>query len=207
MPQDGEIEAHDMDGWDFPFVERQSRGCSGAGCVLIKYMILGLLLLNSAYYVITGRLYDGLDSIAWLGLLFSFELEARYLDQSISVRLVPLNRAFRFLAIVLITMAYGGFIRESAWLDVMNSVLWLIAVILLECESRLPQLVSRFPLTFKLMGAGVLLSLIGLSLFWAHQGEWFDAYDALIWIIALVIIDLDFLKRTTWQIPKSHVPP
>ena len=185
----------------------QSRGDFGGGCVLIKSLILGLLIANTAYYAIAERFYDCLDSMAWLGLLFSFELEARYLHHPFSIRLVPLNRAFRFLAIVLITMAYGGFIRESAWLDVMNSVLWLIAVILLECESRLPRLVSRFPLTFKLMGAGVLLSLIGLSLFWAHQGEWFDAYDALIWIIALVIIDLDFLNRTTWQIPKSHVPP
>ncbi|NDG88850.1 MAG: hypothetical protein EBY15_13020, partial [Gammaproteobacteria bacterium] len=98
MPQNGEIETHNMDGWGSPFLEGQSRGCSGAGCVLIKFMILGLLLLNSAYYVTTGRVYDGLDSIAWLGLLFSFELEARYLHQPISVRLVPLNRAFRFLA-------------------------------------------------------------------------------------------------------------
>lgn len=174
---------------------------------MIKFIILSLLMADSAYYVITDRLYDGLDSIAWLGLLFSFELEARCLHHPISVRLVPLNRAFRFLAILLITTAYGGFIRESAWLDVMNSVLWLIAIVLLECESRLPRVVSRFPLAFKLIGGGVLLSLIGLSLVWANQGQWFDAYDAVIWIIALVIIDLDYLKRTPWQTPKSHAPP
>ncbi len=203
MPQDGEIEPHDIHCCDPPFME----GLPGGGGALIKSIILALLIANSAYYVITDRLYDGLDSIAWLGLLFSFELEARYIHQPISIPLVPLNRAFRCLAILLITTAYGGFIRESAWLDVLNSALWLVAIVLLECESRLPRLVSRFPLAFKLMGAAVLLSLIGLSLVWANQGEWFDAYDALIWIIALVIIDLDFLKRTPWQIPKSHAPP
>jgi len=40
-----------------------------------------------------------------------------------------------------------------------------------------------------------------LVLVWAWRGEWFDAYDALLWLIAFVTIEIDVLQISRAQHP------
>jgi hypothetical protein len=81
--------------------------------------------------------------------------------------------------------------RDS--LDAINTALWIAVVVLLEIEVRRPREVTRFRSLFKFTAVGLYASLALLVLIWAWRGEWVDAYDALLWLIAFATIEMDVL--------------
>ena len=86
-----------------------------------------------------------------------------------------------------------GYIIEGDALDALNTGLWIAVVCLLEFEVRRPQAVARARMAF--VGfAGVIYGGLALLVFvWAWRGEWLDAYDALLWLIAFAAIEMDML--------------
>ena len=81
--------------------------------------------------------------------------------------------------------------RES--LDAINSGLWIAVVVLLEIEVRRPRDVARFRPWFAAAAAMLYTALALLVLTWGWRGEWLDAYDALLWLVAFAIIEMDVL--------------
>ena len=73
----------------------------------------------------------------------------------------------------------------------MNSVLWIAVVILLEAEVRFPKLVSNARHAFAATAALLYGGLAVLVVLWAVNGLWFDAYDALLWLIAFATLELN----------------
>jgi hypothetical protein len=69
--------------------------------------------------------------------------------------------------------------------------LWLAVVVLLEIEVRFPGEITRFRHGFTAVAAALYAGLAILVLMWAWQGEWFDAYDALLWLVAFAAIEMD----------------
>jgi hypothetical protein len=159
-----------------------------------KRLILALLIMNAALYAAAGRLSAALDSLAWLMLLLLFQVESECGESRLLKRFTAVIHAVRAAAILGLALAGSGFLREHEWLDVMNSVLWIALVLLLECEVRLPGLVARWYGVFLTMGGGLLAALSGLVVAWVWQGEWFEAYDAMLWIIAFATLEVDLLS-------------
>lgn len=86
------------------------------------------------------------------------------------------------------------YVFEDNLLDAINSVLWILVVVLLEIEVRFPALIARARLPF--LGCATLLygGLGVLVVIWAARGLWFDAYDAALWLVAFVALELEIAK-------------
>ena len=179
--------------------------------------MFALLALNTAIFLISGTLSAGLDSIAWLTLLALFELETGWgklgrtpflantqsvlRDQKkgpekVCVPFSPIAavHGLRLAALAAVGAAAAGFLYNEEWLDAVNSGLWIAVVALLELEVRRPATVALHRAL--LMAALVTLysGLGALVLVWLWRGEWFDAYDAALWLVAFVTIEVNVLE-------------
>jgi hypothetical protein len=67
-------------------------------------------------------------------------------------------------------------------------------VALLELEVRRPPLVARRRRVFTAVAAALYAALALLVGVWAWRGDWLDAWDALVWLAAFAMIELDVLR-------------
>jgi hypothetical protein len=164
---------------------------------LLQYGLYVLLAINTAWFLLVAPWTKGLDSLAWFALLMLFALETanrRWLEK-IHVR--GLVHLLRFGAVVAIVVSAYGYVQQQQWLDAANMALWILVVILLECELRFAQWIVTHRRLFT-GSACVLYGAIAMLVpMWALRGEWFDAYDAVLWLIAFVLIEMDALKLGT----------
>jgi hypothetical protein len=152
----------------------------------IKAAIVALLVGNTAWYAVSGNLSQTLDAAGWLSLLLLFEAESHPAARS----WLRVLRLLRFMAAIGIGWSTLAYYREQAWLDAANATLWLAVWLVLELEFRSLSGSARQRLLH--LTAGVLYASIGaMVLLWAWDGRWFHAYDAALWIVAFVIIEMD----------------
>lgn len=136
-----------------------------------------------------------MDTAAWLVLLALFELETGRGDWLHGKPAVVTIRAIRLAAAAAVCLAAAGYLHEKAWLDAVNSWLWITVVIILEFEVRYPRVVKRARIWFISVAAILYAGLAALVAVWAWRGEWFDAYDALLWLIAFLAIEMNVLQN------------
>ena len=151
-----------------------------------KAALFGLLALNAVLFARAGTASEALDSIAWFVLLVLFEAETRagaYLQR------------VRLLAAIAVGAAAVGYVYDAAWLDAINAWLWIAVVALLELGIRRPHVVSAHRIAFAAGAALLYAALAAVVLSWAWQGVWFDAYDALLWLVAFTMIEVNVLER------------
>jgi hypothetical protein len=159
----------------------------------MRVAVFALLVGNTAYYLYAGTLSKGLDAAAWLVLLALFALETGFAVHVRTPRAAIALRAGRLVAAVGICAAGIGYVFERDLLDALNTVLWIAVVVLLEFEVRRPREIARFRAAFTATAAALYLGLAILVLIWVSRAEWFDAYDALLWLIAFATIEMDVL--------------
>lgn len=167
------------------------------GFVVFKWIIYALLAVDVVLYARYGRLTELIDTAAWLVLLLLFEWETG--GWRLPARWLPALHGVRALASVAVVIAVVGYALEGVWLDFANEVTWLGVIALLELEVRLPASAERLH-RLRRWTAGVLyLALVGFLLTWAAMGfgdedpqaAWLDTWDALLWLIAFVVIELN----------------
>ena len=160
---------------------------------VLRAAVFVLLCVNTAYYVAAASVSKGLDSVAWLVLLVLYSIETSHAALMNHRAAASVLRAMRLLAALGVVAAGVGYIIEGDALDALNTGLWIAVVCLLEFEVRRPQAVARSRVAF--VGfAGVIYGGLALLVFvWAWRGEWLDAYDALLWLIAFAAIEMDML--------------
>jgi hypothetical protein len=95
----------------------------------------------------------------------------------------------RFAALAAVGAAAAGFLYNWEWLDAVNSGLWIAVVGLLELEIRRPATVAVHRARFTAAAATLYSGLGALVLVWLWRGEWFDAYDAALWLVAFATIE------------------
>lgn len=160
----------------------------------VKPLVFALIGLNALIFLARGAAPEIIDTLAWLALLGLFELEASHPRALRDERIRRLVHAARLAAGAAICVAAAGYVYGRAWLDTVNISLWIGVVILLELEVRYPHAVARHRSAF---GAAAVPLYGGLAVMvgaWAWRGEWFDAYDALLWLIAFLVIEMDVLR-------------
>ena len=162
---------------------------------LIKAALLLLLGINAAIYAATGRISETLEAFAWFTLLLLFELETRGPVWARHPRIKLALDGLRLLATTAIVWAATAFIEEGEWLDAANAWLWIGVVLLLELEIRAPDRMARWRRTTVAMAILLYTALTVVAAAWWLQGEWLDGYDAVLWIAAFVLLELDLLSR------------
>jgi hypothetical protein len=159
----------------------------------LRIVVFGLLAADTCYYLYAGTLAKGIDAAAWLLLLALFALETGFAEHVRSARAATLLSMLRLAAAIGVCLAGVGYLLAHDTLDTINTLLWIAVVIMLECEVRSPSTAVRFRRIFVASAAALYAGLAVLVLIWAWRGEWFDAYDALLWLIAFATIEMDVL--------------
>lgn len=167
------------------------------GFEVFKWIVYALLAVDVALYARYGRLTELIDTAAWLVLLLLFEWETG--GWRLPSRWLPLLHGVRALAAVAIVVAVIGYALERVWLDFANEMVWLGVIALLELELRLPASAVRLHRLRRLVAAALYLALVGFLLTWAAMGfsdedpqaAWLDTWDALLWLVAFVVIELN----------------
>ncbi|GAA5079051.1 hypothetical protein [Lysobacter panacisoli] len=167
------------------------------GFVVFKWTIYALLAIDVALYARYGRLTELIDTAAWLVLLLLFEWETG--GWKLPPRWRPVLHGVRLLAAVAVVIAVVGYALERVWLDFANETVWLGVIALLELEVRLPPDAARLHRLRRLAAGALYLALVGFLLTWAAMGfgdenpqaAWLDTWDALLWLVAFVVIELN----------------
>lgn len=167
------------------------------GFVVFKWSIYALLAGDVVLYSLYGRLTELIDTAAWLVLLMLFEWETG--GWPLRARWIPALHGVRLLASVAVVIAVVGYALERVWLDFFNEMTWLGVVALLELEVRLPPGAVRLHRMRRALAAVLYVALVGFLLTWAVMGfgdenpqaAWLDTWDALLWLVAFVVIELN----------------
>jgi len=159
-----------------------------------KAAVFALLVVNTGIFLVSGTLSEGLDSIAWLALLALFELETGFGRVLRAGPAIAAVHGVRFAALAAVGAAAMGFLYNNEWLDAANSGLWIAVVVLLEVEVRRPAAVAVHRALFTAAAATLYSGLGLLVLVWLWHGEWFDAYDAALWLVAFATIEMNVLE-------------
>lgn len=158
--------------------------------------IFTLLAINTAVFLASGTTSEALDSIAWLTLLALFELETGRISRLREGHYIAAIRAVRLAAVAALVAAMIGYVYEEEWLDALNVGLWCAVVALLEFEVRRPDAVMRNRSVFSAAAIVLYAGLIALVAAWLWRGEWFEAYDAALWLVAFATLEMDVLGLT-----------
>jgi hypothetical protein len=159
-----------------------------------KAVLFALLAANTAYFTIAGTLSKATDAAAWLLLLVLFEAESRFAARLQGMSSRRVLRTVRLAAGAAVVAATAGYLFENNALDALNSVLWIAVVVLLEVQVRYHDAVHRMRLTLSSVAACLYGGLALVVLMWALRGQWFDAYDALLWLVAFATIEVDLVS-------------
>lgn len=157
--------------------------------------IVSLLAINAAVYAYSGRASEGLDALAWFALLVLFAIETRCPQWTRFPRNAVALDLLRLIAASAILWAAISFVREQEWLDALNAWLWIGVVAVLELEVRAPAWITRHRRLAIAVSAALYGALAVVAAAWFVQGEWFDGYDAALWITAFALLELDLLRR------------
>ena len=158
---------------------------------MYKAILFALLSLDAAYFAIVETPSKAIDSAAWLVLLVLFAAETRYGSRAAGDRRRLALRAVRLAAAAAVAVATLAYVFEDNVLDAVNSVLWIAVVVLLEIEVRYRDRAQAARKAFLFAYATLYTALAFMVLAWASRGLWLDAYDALLWLVAFVTIELD----------------
>ena len=126
-------------------------------------------------------------------LLALFELETGCIGRLREGRSIPAIRAIRLAAVAALVAAMIGYVYEKEWLDTLNVGLWSAVVSLLEFEVRRPDVVMRHRSSFAAAAIVLYAGLFALVAAWLWRGEWFEAYDAALWLVAFATLEMDVL--------------
>lgn len=147
---------------------------------LLKSALLLLIAADTWIFAYLDDQAKLLDSAAWLCLLLLFEVEKNWLTKTSSSRiLLVLLRMSRGVAILLILASNASYVQSSDWLDIINSLIWYGVIVRMEYLARWPVRNGR----------DIYLILFLPVLAWIWRSEWLDAWDAILWIIALMVVD------------------
>jgi hypothetical protein len=159
-----------------------------------KILLVALLAADAVYYAVAGTTSKAVDASAWLVLLVLFEIEARFIRADTHRAYKSGLRFARLMAAAGVFAATAGYLFEDNVLDAVNSALWIAVVILLEIELRYTSLIARARVAFGAAAVALYGGLAVLVAVWAWRGEWFDAYDATLWLIAFATIEMEAVK-------------
>jgi len=79
--------------------------------------------------------------------------------------------------------------------EAVNACLWIAVVGVLEIQLRLGARLARCVRALELAAAALYLGLAAMVFIWMARGEWFDAFDATLWLIAFATIEMNVLRK------------
>ena len=99
-----------------------------------------------------------------------------------------------------------------AWVDVINSGVWLLVVLILEIDVRMQErnLLEGTFLQVSNIAKFILYStLLAAAVYWTFKGDFVDSWDAYLWLVAFVFIELNVFdwRQESLEAQKMGVEP
>lgn len=88
-------------------------------------------------------------------------------------------------------------LRYLSWVDVINSGVWLLVVLVLEIDVRLQERNLLGGMALKLSSAAKFIlyfTLLLAAIYWGVKGDFVDFWDAFLWLVAFVFIELNVFE-------------
>jgi len=88
-------------------------------------------------------------------------------------------------------------IIRLAWVDVINSAVWLLVVIVLEIDVRLQERDKLRAIALRLSNLSKYIlysALLLAAIYWGIKGDFVDFWDAFLWLVAFVFIELNVFE-------------
>ena len=88
-------------------------------------------------------------------------------------------------------------IMGLAWVDVINSAVWLLVVIVLEIDVRLQERDRLRGIALRLSNFSKYIlysTLLLAAVYWGVKGDFVDFWDAFLWLVAFVLIELNVFE-------------
>jgi len=104
---------------------------------------------------------------------------------------------------------FTGIIR-LAWVDVINSGVWLLVVLVLEADVRLQEHGKLEGAFLRISNAGkyvLYATLLVAAIYWTAKGDFVDSWDAYLWLIAFVFIELNVFDWRQESLEEQKLAP
>lgn len=164
--------------------------------LLFKWLVYLLLAANVVLYGMHGSANQQLDTAAWVVLLLLFEWETGAGRARVRGRRIA--HAVRLVASLTVVATCAMYAMQAQWLDFANAVAWLGVVAALELEIRVPARYRRFHAARRAIALLLYAALVAFLVAWLSAGiaerdagAWLDAWDAALWLLAFVAIELN----------------
>jgi len=166
----------------------------------IVYAFYGYIV-NLTFLLQTSQLGGVSDLCSLVSEGWSYAIDIDEYTQITTANCTTFSDAGTFLRFdgILAVVDADGFsaIRNLAWIDVLNSAVWLLVVLILEVDvwlqerNRLEGTALRVSNAFKVVFYG---SLLFTATFWGVKGDFVDFWDAFLWLVAFVFIELNVFE-------------
>lgn len=198
-----ELETYTLDDEQFtPAVTWSLHGLRAICYVFIVYAFYG--------YIVNVTFFDAVATLAGVSDLCSLAADqwsyAVSLDDYSTITAANCSsfssaEAFLRLGMMQVVVDAAGFeaLIGLAWIDVINSGVWLLVVLILEIDVYLQEHNRYAGLVLhvsSIIKAILYATLLYAAVYWGIKGSFVDFWDALLWLIAFVIIELNVFE---WQ--------
>jgi hypothetical protein len=166
----------------------------------IVYAFYGYIV-NLTFLWQTSELIGVADLCTLVGNGWSYAVDLDEYTQISAANCATFSDAGTFLRFdgILAVVDADGFnaIKHLAWTDVINAAVWLLVVLILEIDVWLQErnLLEGAALhvsnAFKVVLYGTLLFA---AIFWGVKGDFVDFWDAFLWLLAFVFIELNVFE-------------
>jgi len=107
---------------------------------------------------------------------------------------------------LIVTEANLMALRKLSWVDVFNAIAWLLVVLLFQIKVSLERLKKltkhRFVVVMAWKGFAYLV-LLACAIYWTAYSAFIDWWDAWVWLLAFIMIDLNMLGLDASQNQKA----
>jgi len=175
---------------------------------ILRAICYAFIVYSFYGYVINLAFHDGVSPLADISNICSLVGEqwsyATTLDEYSFITAANCNSFsteasfLRFDSMQAVVDATGlAAIRGLAWIDVINSAVWLLVVLVLEIDVWLQEHNRYEGLALRLSTvAKVVLysTLLYAAVYWGIKGDFVDFWDAFLWLVAFVFIELNIFE-------------
>jgi hypothetical protein len=181
---------------------------------IFKYTVFALLAFNIYLFLVHETLHEAVDSIGWVILLGTFEYETTSLHQDYESAFEKYALyAVQALAYGLVLTATYHYLVLGEWVDLANSVIWLLVCAALAYDVYAPGEYGGVEWRVRNIVKGTLYAaLVGLALWWGYEGVTdpeggliglLDFYDAALWIVCFAVIELNVFAHENRDAPAA----
>lgn len=142
---------------------------------------------------------SALCSLAGEGWSYAIDLDEYELVTLANCATLSNADSFMQLSGLMAAVDAGGLtdITRLAWVDVINSGVWLIVVFLLEVDVRLQEHHRYYGLAVRISNLLKYLLysiLLAAAMYWGIKGDFVDFWDAFLWLVAFVFIEMNVFE-------------